>query len=161
LGEKNTPGVKRTARVALGRAPRQSGRMVTITGTYTGDLHCTSIHGPSGTVLATDAPKDNQGRGESYSPTDLVATALATCIATTMAIVARRHGVELDGLRYEATKEMSSEPPRRIERLTVKLWMPPSARKVPEGVLEKAAHGCPVHQTLDSKVEKALEFIWP
>ena len=91
--------------------------MVTIHGEYSGDLHCVATHEPSGTVLNTDAPKDNQGRGEAFSPTDLVATAYVTCIATTMAIVARRHGVELNGLRYTVTKEMSAELPRRIARL--------------------------------------------
>lgn len=134
--------------------------MVTLSGDYKGELHCTAVHGPSGNVLETDAPKDNQGRGEAFSPTDLVATGFATCIATTMAIAARRHGVDLAGLRYEATKEMSPDSPRRIARLAVRLWMPPSARRVPEGVLERAARGCPVHHSLDPKVEKVLEFIW-
>ncbi|HEY9247748.1 MAG TPA: OsmC family protein, partial [Rariglobus sp.] len=82
--------------------------MVKISGEYQGDLHCVATHEPSGASLMTDAPKDNQGRGEAFSPTDLVATALATCIATTMALVARKHGVELKGLRYEVTKEMSA-----------------------------------------------------
>src|SRR5471032_282805 len=102
--------------------------MVKITGEYQGDLHCTAAHGPSGNTLVTDAPKDNQGRGEAFSPTDLVATALATCIVTTMAIVARRSGVELTGLKYEVTKEMSADAPRRIARLTVDLWLPAAAR---------------------------------
>ncbi len=134
--------------------------MVKITGGYNGDLHCTAVHTPSGTFLATDAPKDNQGRGESFSPTDLVATAFATCIATTMAIVARRHGVELTGLRYEVTKEMSADSPRRIARLTANFWMPASARQAPAGSLEKAAHACPVHQSLAPTVEKIVEFHW-
>ncbi|HEY4989757.1 MAG TPA: OsmC family protein, partial [Opitutaceae bacterium] len=72
--------------------------MVKITGEYQGDLHCAAVHGPSGTSLSTDAPKDNQGRGESFSPTDLLATGFATCIATTMALAARRHGIELGGI---------------------------------------------------------------
>jgi uncharacterized OsmC-like protein len=134
--------------------------MVRITGEYQGDLHCSAVHGPSGDALATDAPKDNQGRGEAFSPTDLVAAAFATCIATTMAIAARRHGVDLAGVRYEVAKEMASEAPRRISRLTVRLWLPPSARKVPDGVLETTAHTCPVHQSLAPSVEKVIEFIW-
>src|ERR1019366_5036470 len=121
--------------------------MVRITGEYQGELHCSAVHTPSGSALATDAPKDNQGRGEAFSPTDLVATGFATCIATTMAIVARKHGVDLAGLRYEATKEMSADAPRRIARLTAHFWLPPAARLVPAGVLEKAANGCPVHQS--------------
>ena len=135
--------------------------MVTITGEYQGDLHCSAAHGPSGNVLSTDAPKDNQGRGEAFSPTDLVATGFATCIATTMAIVARKHGVDLNGLRYEVTKEMSTDAPRRISRLTARLWMPEDARKVPAGILERAANTCPVHQSLSPSVERVIEFIWP
>jgi putative redox protein len=134
--------------------------MVTITGEYQGDLHCTAVHGPSGTVLSTDAPKDNQGRGESFSPTDLVATAFATCIATTMAIVGRRHGVEIGRVRYEVTKEMSTDAPRRISRLRARLWMPTAARAVPQGELEKAANNCPVHQSLAPAVAKVIELVW-
>lgn len=134
--------------------------MVKITGEYQGDLHCSAVHGPSGSAIVTDAPKDNQGRGEAFSPTDLVATGFATCIATTMAIAARRHGVDLAGIRYEVTKEMSADLPRRISRLTARLHLPPSARRVPQGVLEKAAHSCPVHQSLAPSVEKLIELVW-
>jgi putative redox protein len=134
--------------------------MVRITGEYQGDLHCSAAHGPSGNALATDAPKDNQGRGEAFSPTDLVATGFATCIATTMAIVARRHGIELAGIRFEVEKEMSTDAPRRISRLAARLWLPASARGVPEGLLEKAANTCPVHQSLAPSVEKVIELIW-
>jgi uncharacterized OsmC-like protein len=134
--------------------------MVTITGEYQGQLHCTAVHGPSKAVLNTDAPTDNQGRGESFSPTDLVATAFATCIVTTMAIVARRHEVELDGLRYEVTKEMAADAPRRISRLKVSLWLPAIARKLPEGLLDHAAKHCPVHHSLAPTVEKVVEFQW-
>jgi putative redox protein len=134
--------------------------MVKITGEYQGGLHCSAVHGPSGIALATDAPKDNQGRGEAFSPTDLIATGFGTCIATTMAIVARKHGVELHGIRFEVDKEMSADAPRRISRLTARLWLPPSAKGVPEGVLEKAANNCPVHQSLAPSVEKVIEFLW-
>ena len=134
--------------------------MVTITGEYQGQLHCTAVHGPSKVLLNTDAPTDNQGRGESFSPTDLVATAFATCIATTMAIVARRHGVELDGFRYEVTKEMSTDAPRRIARLRVTIWLPAIARKVPDGLLDHAAQHCPVHHSLAPTMEKIVEFQW-
>jgi uncharacterized OsmC-like protein len=134
--------------------------MVTITGEYGGRLHCSAVHGPSGSTIATDAPRDNQGLGEAFSPTDLVATGYATCIATTMAIVARRHGVELTGMRYEVTKEMSSEAPRRIARLVARMRMPAAARAVPEGVLEAAANHCPVHLSLAPGIEKVIEFSW-
>ncbi|HEY1764082.1 MAG TPA: OsmC family protein [Opitutaceae bacterium] len=134
--------------------------MVSITGTYEGNLHCTAVHGPSGNALPTDAPRDNLGRGEAFSPTDLVAAAFGTCIATTMALAARKHGVDLAGLRFELTKEMASDLPRRISRLTATFWMPPDARRVPEGVLENAAHTCPVHQSLAPTVERAIAFTW-
>lgn len=134
--------------------------MVRITGEYQGDLHCSAAHEPSGVTLATDAPKDNQGRGEAFSPTDLVATAFATCIATTMAIAARRHGVDIGGLSYEVTKEMSADAPRRISRLAARFRMPAAARRVPPGVLETAAETCPVHQSLAPSVAKDIDFTW-
>jgi putative redox protein len=134
--------------------------VVKITGEYQGDLHCSAVHGPSGDELSTDAPKDNRGRGAAFSPTDLVATAFATCIATTMAIVARNHGVEIDGIRYEVTKEMAPDAPRRISTLNARMWMPASARKVPAGLLEHAANNCPVHKSLDPSVKRVIEFIW-
>jgi uncharacterized OsmC-like protein len=135
--------------------------MVKITGEYQGGLHCTAVHEPSGNALTTDAPKDNQGRGAAFSPTDLVATAYATCVATTMAIAARLHGVELGGFRYEVTNEMSAAAPRRIARLVLRVWLPAEASKLPPDVLERAAHGCPVHRSLAPEVEKVIEFLPP
>ena len=133
--------------------------MVKITGEYQGDLHCVATHEPSGSALVTDAPKDNQGRGEAFSPTDLVATALATCVCTTMALAARVRGVDLKGLRYEVEKEMTP-PPRRIGKLKLTLWLPPSAKEMPQELLERAAHTCPVHKSLAPEVEKVIEFRW-
>ena len=98
--------------------------MVKSTGIYLGELNCELTHGPSGQVISTDAPVDNQGRGQAFSPTDLVGAALGTCMATTMAIVARRKGVELDGTTVEVGKEMSGDAPRRISRLTVRIVVP-------------------------------------
>jgi len=134
--------------------------MVKITGEYQGGLHCAATHVPSGSTLTTDAPKDNQGRGEAFSPTDLVATALVTCMATTMAIVAGRHDVDLKGMRYEVTKEMSAAGPRRISRLAVQFWMPAAAKKLPAGLMEKTAEACPVHRSLIPEVEKIVTFHW-
>lgn len=135
--------------------------MVKITGEYQGELHCTARHEPSGNLLVTDAPKDNQGRGEAFSPTDLVATAFGTCVATTMAIAARKHGVELTGFRYEVTKEMSADAPRRISRLTLNVWLPANVNQVGREILERAAHGCPVHRSLAPEVEKLITFHEP
>ncbi|MDF3059211.1 MAG: OsmC family protein [Rariglobus sp.] len=134
--------------------------MVKVTGEYQGDLHCVATHGPSGNSLVTDAPKDNQGRGEAFSPTDLVATAMATCIATTMAIAARKQGVELKGLRYEVIKEMSTDAPRRIVRLATTVWLPLAKTEPLATLLEHAAHHCPVHQSLHPQVEKPVVFHW-
>ena len=92
--------------------------MVKVAIEYSGELHCVATHGPSGRKLETDAPVDNQGKGESFSPTDLVATALGTCMATIMGIYAQRHGIDLRGMKMEVTKEMTQAPPRRrIARL--------------------------------------------
>ena len=134
--------------------------MVKITGEYQGDLHCAATHTPSGGTLTTDAPKDNQGRGEAFSPTDLVATSLATCVATTMAMAARKHGVELRGLRYEVTKEMSDDAPRRIVRLAAEYWLPVRAEALPAGLLERAALNCPVHRSLHPAIAKPVVFHW-
>ncbi|GAB1487893.1 OsmC family protein [Opitutaceae bacterium] len=134
--------------------------MVKVTGEYQGDLHCVALHGPSGNSLVTDAPKDNQGRGEAFSPTDLVGTALGTCILTTLAIVARRHGVELKGARFEVTKEMSTDAPRRIVRLATEIWLPIAPGALPEGLLERTAHTCPVHQSLHPSLDRPIVIHW-
>src|SRR5208337_4560675 len=98
--------------------------MVNIQVEYQGDLHCKATHGPSGAELSTDAPKDNMGNGESFSPTDLVATALGTCMLTIMGIAAKRMDVDLSGAMAVVTKEMSPAPIRRIARLSVTLRVP-------------------------------------
>jgi uncharacterized OsmC-like protein len=134
--------------------------MVKITGEYQGDLHCQATHGPSGRTLETDAPVDNQGRGEAFSPTDLVATSLGTCMLTIMAMAARRLGVELEGARFEVAKEMSTDLPRRIVRLETQIWLPVPRSADPNGVLERAAHACPVHQSLHPAIEKPLVLHW-
>lgn len=134
--------------------------MVAIQLEYQGDLHCRAVHGPSGTVLATDAPKDNQGRGESFSPTDLVATALGSCILTVMGIMARTHDIDIAGTTATVEKEMASAPVRMIQRLTVKIHVPHSVSDEHKQRLEKAAHTCPVHRSLHPDVQKPIEFTW-
>src|ERR1039457_4271827 len=95
--------------------PMIKGRaMVNIQVEYQGDLHCKATHGPSGAELSTDAPKDNQGRGESFSPTDLVATALGTCMLTIMGIMARTLNIDIVGTTATVEKEMTTTPPRMI-----------------------------------------------
>ncbi len=134
--------------------------MVKITGEYQGELHCVARHEPSGNTLNTDAPKDNQGRGEAFSPTDLTATSFATCVATTMAIAGRRHGIELNGLKFEVTKEMSTDAPRRITRLATQIWLPIPKTPEAEKILVHAANNCPVHHSLNPAIDKPVTFHW-
>jgi putative redox protein len=134
--------------------------MVKISIDYTGGLHCTAVHGPSGAKLETDAPLDNQGKGESFSPTDLVAVALGTCMATTMAIVAERHQIELKGATVQVSKEMSSDAPRRIARLTTEIHLPLPENCPQREALERAALHCPVHRSLHPEMEKPTKFFW-
>jgi putative redox protein len=127
---------------------------------YLGELRCEAEHAPSKTTILTDAPMDNHGRGEAFSPTDLVATALGTCIVTTMGIFAQRHGIELRGTKITVQKEMTSVPTRRIARLACELSLPLPASHPHREALERAAHTCPVHQSLHPEVEKPIRFIW-
>jgi putative redox protein len=135
--------------------------MVQINVRYQGELRCEAAHGPSGAKLVTDAPVDNQGKGESFSPTDLVAAGLGTCIATIMGIVARRDQIDLTGLQITVEKEMSATPPRRIAKLGTRIVMPVGLTDQQKGKLEKAAHTCPVHQTLQGAVDMPIEFVYP
>lgn len=134
--------------------------MVEIDVLYTGDLHSVCRHGPSGRELETDAPVDNQGRGESFSPTDLLATALASCMLTVMGIVARRHGWAMEDARARVEKHMATDPVRRVGRLVVCFEMPGSLPPDSRKLLEKAAATCPVHKSLHPDVEIDLRFLW-
>jgi uncharacterized OsmC-like protein len=118
------------------------------------------VHGPSKNELVTDAPADNMGKGEAFSPTDLVATALATCIATTIGIVAKRKGFEIPSMRVQVEKHMSTDAPRRIVRLPIKFWIGLPLDHPERPLLEKTAHGCPVHQSLRADIEIPIEFVW-
>lgn len=134
--------------------------MVTIEVEYQGDLHCRAVHGPSRAELSTDAPIDNQGRGESFSPTDLVATALGTCMLTVMGILARTLKIDIAGATATVEKEMSSAAPRRIESLKVSIHVPHSLSADGRQKLERAAHTCPVHKSLHPDIHTPIEFVW-
>jgi uncharacterized OsmC-like protein len=134
--------------------------MVEIKIDYQGELRCRAVHGPSGTVLETDAPVDNNGRGESFSPTDLVATALGVCMTTVMGIVARRKEIDLEGMKATVRKHMSADTPRRIARLEVDLEMPLPADHPERRLLESTGNGCPVHHSLHPDVEVVLNWSW-
>src|SRR5213596_3894736 len=98
--------------------------MVKVSVNYTGDLHCDATHGPSESKISTDAPTDNKGKGEAFSPTDLVATALGTCMTTTIGIKAQELGIDLRGMTVSVQKEMSRDAPRRIVALPNEIHIP-------------------------------------
>lgn len=134
--------------------------MVSITVDYEGQLHCTAKHEPSSAVLSTDAPLDNHGRGESFSPTDLCATALASCMATVMAIKATSMNINLAGMKLKVDKIMSTDSPRRIAQLPVEIWLPVPLEEPQQESLKRAALHCPVHQSLHPDIEKPITFHW-
>jgi len=129
---------------------------------YEGDLRCSAQHGPSGVVLNTDAPVDNEGKGESFSPTDLVATALGACMTTIMGIMARRHGYPIEGTKIRVLKEMVQEPVRRIGKLTVEMHVANGAalKESQRKMLRQAAHTCPVLKSLHPDIEVPVTFHW-
>ena len=125
---------------------------------YEGQLRCQANHEPSGTLLETDAPIDNQGKGERFSPTDLVATALSTCILTIMGIVAERHGWDLSGCSARVEKSMTQEAPRRIALLEVWIELPAHLDEKARKVLQKAGETCPVKLSLEGSVPMQLHW---
>jgi putative redox protein len=131
--------------------------MVEVTINYEGGLRCLSTHGPSGSVIATDAPVDNHGRGEAFSPTDLVAAALGSCMATIMGILAERKGLPLEGTRITVRKEMTAAP-RRIAKLETDIYLPLPADHPDRALVENAALTCPVHRSLLEEIEKPVSF---
>ena len=137
-----------------------STHFVEITTVYEGQLRCRATRGPSGNTLITDAPVDNHGKGESFSPTDLVATALGACMSTVMGIFAARHEIDLRGMQISVRKEMVQTPVRRIAKLTTEIRMPLPATHEHRATLERTALTCPVHASLHPDVEKPVTFIW-
>lgn len=135
--------------------------MVEITVRYEGELRCTARHGPSGTTLLTDAPIDNHGRGESFSPTDLLAAALPACMMTIMGIVAAREGVDLRGMTATTHKVMSTDAPRRIASLRTVISLPIPADSPHRAKLEQAAHTCPVSKSLMEAIDAGVDFVYP
>lgn len=135
--------------------------MVEFSITYAGGLHCSATHGPSGATIATDAPTDNLGKGEAFSPTDLCATSLGSCMITTMAIYAEKNGFEFPaGAKLAVRKIMTPAPPRRIARIEVDVLIPLPAGHPQRTDLERVAVNCPVALSLHPDVEKAMKFDW-
>jgi putative redox protein len=134
--------------------------MVEIQIVYEGKLRCSATHVDSGAKLLTDAPKDNLGKGESFSPTDLVATALGSCLVTMMGIAAQRMEIDLSGTRVVVVKEMVTAPIRRIGRLATTIHVPLKLTAEQRQKLENAARACPVHQSLHPDVQAPVAFNW-
>ncbi len=134
--------------------------MVEIDIDYAGDLHTSCRHQPSGGQLSTDAPVDNQGRGETFSPTDLLATALGTCMLTVMGIVANRNEWSLAGARARVEKHMVADPVRRVGRLVVHLTLPGELPRAAREALEQAARTCPVSQSIHPSIVTDFVFAW-
>ncbi|WP_411031721.1 OsmC family protein [Spongiimicrobium sp. 3-5] len=127
--------------------------------TYTGSLRTTSVHLRSGNSFITDAPIDNNGLGEAFSPTDTVATGLASCMLTVMGIKARGLEVDLTNSTGEVTKHMASDP-RRISKIEVVLSLPARVIDKHRVILERTAHTCPVNQSLHPEIERIIVFNW-
>ena len=132
---------------------------VEIDGSYTGSLKMELTHGPSGAVIHTAAPKDNNGDGSSFSPTDLLAAALGSCAVTTMAIVAQREGVAFGEARFHVEKHMESDP-RRVGNLPLTITMPRGLDTAARTRLESIARGCPVARSLGEDVRKEMTFVY-
>jgi putative redox protein len=132
--------------------------MATATGTYLGDRRTEVQHLASGQTFITDAPTDNNGRGEAFSPTDTVCAALSSCMMTLMGIYAQREGVDLKGMRSEITKHMGTDP-RRIIKIEISfVWPNPAATDHQKEMLRRAALTCPVAKSLHPDIEQAISF---
>jgi len=134
--------------------------MVTIHFDYRGELRCEARHAPSEATLFTDAPVDNKGRGASFSPTDLVATALGSCMLTIMGILAEERGRSLDGCTARVEKGMVADPLRRIGSLTVEIRVPGEWSAEERRALEEGAHSCPVAQSVRAQIDVQASFFW-
>lgn len=127
--------------------------------TYQGELRTTCLHLRSESEFITDAPMDNNGLGNAFSPTDTVATGLASCMLTVMGIKARDLNVDLKGATASVTKEMASNP-RRIAKITIDLYLPESVNTKDRVILERTANTCPVHYSLHPDIEKSITYYW-
>jgi putative redox protein len=134
--------------------------MVEVKIDYEGTLRCRATHGPSGDTLITDAPVDNMGQGKAFSPTDLVGTALGSCMLTIMGIAARSMDIEIKGASATVLKEMVKTPQRRISKLAVTIHVPGKFTDEQKQKLHNAALTCPVHRSLHPDVQLPIEFRW-
>lgn len=135
---------------------------MTSTVIYQSDLRTMATHLQSGSVIETDAPTDNNGKGERFSPTDLVATALASCMMTIIGIASRAHGFDIDGTKCSVTKIMVADP-RRIGEIKIQMEFPKENEYdgKTQAIIERAALTCPVFESLHPELKKTIEFLWP
>lgn len=133
--------------------------MTSIICNYGGHLRCQAVHGPSGSELETDAPTDNNGKGERFSPTDLVATALASCILTVMGIAAERHNWSLEGAAVRVEKTMTSGGIRKIALLEAWISLPAELDSQQRALLQRIAEECPVKTSLMGSVPMQLHWL--
>lgn len=127
--------------------------------TYNGNLRTSCVHLKSGDSFVTDAPTDNNGLGQAFSPTDTVATGLASCILTMMGIKSAASEIELNNSYAEVTKHMSSDP-RRISKIEIELYLPADVSEKNRKILVHTANTCPVHYSLHPDIEKVITFHW-
>ncbi len=123
-----------------------------------GDLHTEAKHSLTGSVINTDAPKDHDGKGEDFAPTDLLASALGTCVITIMGIEAKRRGWELGEIRVDVYKAMTSEGPRKIKSLILDIFMPPELDFEKYNILKKISEDCPVKLNLEECIDIYLNW---
>lgn len=134
--------------------------MVAISVDYLGDLRCKSVHLPSGAIVETDAPLDNHGKGELFSPTDLLAAAVGTCIATIMGIYAQGKGLDLKGMSLKIEKEMTKTPPRMISTLKIEIFFPIEIGELEKAKFERIVQTCPVSASLHPDIALNATFRW-
>ena len=127
---------------------------------YLGNLRTESIHVSSNDKIVTDAPVDNNGKGEAFSPTDLVATSLSSCILTVIGIVSKKINYDLTNTKSSVRKIMGDNP-RRIAEILVKIEFSKSADSKTKTIIEKAALNCPVAKSLHPDIKQNISFIWP
>jgi putative redox protein len=134
--------------------------MATIETVYLGDLRTEATHVQSGTKIITDAPVDNQGKGEAFSPTDLLSASLASCMLTIMGIKARAHNIDIDNTKCSVTKVMAADP-RRVAEIVISFKFPKQYTEQEQAMLERAALTCPVYYSVHEDLKKTVDFGWP
>lgn len=127
--------------------------------TYQGNLRCEAVHLQSSSKIETDAPTDNRGKGERFSPTDLLCVSLATCMITTMGIKAADMNVDLKNTKADVTKHMASDP-RRVAKIEVTVYLPEKVSEKERLILEKTGNSCPVAKSVHPDIELVLKYNW-